>query len=92
MKAEKFTVTTTAASVADGHGTNISQARTVVIRNMDAATTTVWVGGSDVDTDANGFPLDSDFPATSIDFAPGESLYAVTASGTATLRVFRNQI
>lgn len=74
------TATTTAQKIIDG-----KQADQALVMNT-STTTSIYVGGSDV-TSANGIevPAGGQLPITT----PGGSdhLYAVTASGTAAVRV-----
>ena len=75
------TVTTTASQIISADPTN----RPVWLQ-IDG-NTTVFVGDSTV-TPANGFPLSKNSAPLGGQLAPGQSLWAVVASGTETVRIF----
>lgn len=84
MKGEEVTVTTTAAVIVPNDGTTSAPIE-ALIRNDSA--TLVYLGGADVDDAGNGFSLAEDAGVSVRVDADG--LYAVTASGTATVSIIR---
>lgn len=54
---------------------------------VSSATETTWLGGADV-ASSSGFPLAVGDVFT-LDLRTGDDLYAVTASGTGTVRILR---
>jgi len=79
------TVTTTASAIASG--TNDRSGQSVLVQNPSAGAT-VYLGGSGVTSSSYGYALagGSDI---SIDLSGGESLYAITASGSQQINVLR---
>lgn len=89
MKGELKSITTAATLIATGASTSVLAPRAMALRNSDAATTTVYLGGADVDS-TNGWPMDATFPTVDIVLDPGDTIYGITDSGTATVRVLRS--
>lgn len=83
IKSSTITVTTSATALPT---TALKGRESISIRNKDSATTTIFIGGSDV-TAANGYPLDSTTPAISIDINDSVVIYGITSSGTADARI-----
>jgi hypothetical protein len=61
-------------------------ARRYLAKNV-TATTTVYVGGTDAVTTANGFAWEATDGALAFTLEPGESMYAIVASGSQTVHV-----
>lgn len=87
------TVTTSGDLICQDPFSGAQRPGTVLVRNTSA--TTVYIGGGYTDannqevievTSSNGMPLDED-EVISLDLAQGESIYGITASGTATVRI-----
>lgn len=80
-----ITVTTTATLLCQGKG-DIFPTGCL----LSQASATIYVGGSDV-TSATGFQVAAaDTP--SFDLRLNDDLYGITASGTATVRVFKTRV
>lgn len=80
MKSAAYTVTTTAAAIVSAE----PNTRVALIHVLGAGT--VYVGGSDV-TASNGLLTEKNAIPLQVTIYPNEPLYAVTASGTETVRV-----
>jgi hypothetical protein len=81
----KSTNTTVNATATALPATALVGRENIAIYNNDAATTTVYIGGSDVTT-TNGFPLTTSCPAISLDLDNTVIMYGIVASGTADVR------
>ncbi len=66
--------------------TTALKGRSSVAIRLNATTDTVYIGGSDVNS-TNGFPLDSSVPAITMDVDASVTVYGISASGTAVIRV-----
>ena len=81
----KSTTTTVADTATAIPTTALKGRKSIAIRNNQAATVIVYIGGSDVTT-ANGFPLDSTCPSITIDADDAIVVYGIVASGTGNVR------
>jgi len=91
MFSKKLTASTTAALVGDGSFGSANVPVQLCLRVPAAATQTVWVGGSDVNTSDKGFPVyaGEQFSANLINddlwyVADGNQDFYVTVTGPAT--------
>lgn len=82
IKSSNTTVNTTATAIPT---IALVGRESVAIYNINATTTTVYIGNSDVNS-TNGFPLTSSCPSISLDLDNTVIIYAIVASGTADLR------
>lgn len=82
------TVSATASAIVGD--SNDRSGQSIVIQNPSAGAT-VYLGGSGVTSSTYGYALagGSDL---SIDLSPGESLYAITASGTQQVNILRQGV
>ena len=80
MKSSAFTITTTASLLVDSEPTT----RQVWLHVLGAGT--VYIGPSTV-TSSNGLLTEKNAVPLSLVIPAGETLYAITASGTESLRV-----
>lgn len=82
MQGRSVTVTATRAVLVDGSGGSAERPVRAILK---AASSTVYLGGADVDASTKGYPLVStDAPLTVV---LTEHLYAVTASGSVVVNV-----
>ena len=82
INSEVHTLSTTPQLIADGYNSSVGDMASVLLTEASA---TIYVGGSAVDsTDGTAIAVDEAF---SIDLSAGDSLYAVAASGTPTVKV-----
>jgi hypothetical protein len=96
IRTQAITVTTTAQLLADATNASMTNLKTVVVQNPTGSGATIYLGGvnraGDVPphfgtsytlTSSNGYALAAG-QERSFDLGPGDSLYALTAAGTAT--------
>ena len=83
LKSSRVTVTNAVTAIP---ATALAGRESITIRNLNASTTTIYVGGSDVVT-SNGFPLDSSIPAFTWDFDDSVVVYGIVTAGTASVSV-----
>ena len=86
------TVTTTATRL-DTDETEVGHnGMSLVVQVPSTATQTVWLGGSDVDPAANGYPKTAGSEVAVNELGPNEHLYARVASGTQLVYVLRTGV
>lgn len=84
-----YTVQSTAQiAVTCGKPGHVSDQDSCLVKAPTSNTATVYVGGSDVSA-ANGFPLAPGDPAVGFDATSVETLYAICATASQTLRVLK---
>lgn len=86
MRGEAKSVITSASIVVSGAPIPQGE-QSAVVKAPPTNTAAVWLGGSNVDTGTNGFPLAAG-DSVNIDIT-NESLWAVSPSGTQTLYILR---
>lgn len=85
LKASTVTVTTTAAKIVDVGG----NPQSVAIVNP-AGNATIHIGGSNVDTGDNGFPLAGGSEPLSLDLGPDGDVWAVAGGSVSGVKVLRS--
>lgn len=85
VQANSYTVTTTAQKVANSATGEVKRPLSFSLQNIDTAVT-IYIGGVDVNGTTLGWDLGPG-KTLDIDLSFANDLYAVTASGTAVLKV-----
>jgi hypothetical protein len=86
ISSQVITLSTSPTLIATSSGTSLTDPNTAVV---NSASTTIFVGGSGVDT-TDGTPIHVN-GSLAIDLYPGDELYAVASAGTPTVKVLTNR-
>jgi hypothetical protein len=83
VQASVVTVLTTPTLIASGLGCTLQDRRTVLLTGASAA---LFIGGTEVTT-AAGFPMADAAAQIALELGPGDSVFGIVATGSATVRV-----